>query len=364
MGLLVFLFLLFICAVMLLNPQGRKILLVMFLIVAVPSGLIYLFVTEQSAQAEKDREAQQASESAATTAAAKAACIGPTRIWDAKLESCNDSAAASGVTDVAPAAPPAPDLRQAESAVDELETILPQGGFAGAVSATMNCYAKLKTIFSWPGWDHCASLDEYGLRKFNPSGWAGGQEYFSQNAVKTRELAGLDGNSGYATLNLAFNERDDRIAAIKGIVDQAITSIPTRAAARWATLQSTTAGLSGTQFARLDGPTNLAPKPSFNCARVQSQVLKLICATPTLAKADNDLAAAYQTALAAAPDRAALVASQRQWIKFRNDGAADVDTISASYTARVEALKAMQRPKRSISSDTGLLTGAALPTVQ
>src|SRR6185437_11814633 len=61
-------------------------------------------------------------------------------------------------------------------------------------------------------------------------------------------------------------------------------------------------------------------KPSFDCAKASTDVEKLVCGSPELAKADSDLAAAY-TALAAKLDAKAkehLARDETGWIVRRS----------------------------------------------
>ena len=89
-----------------------------------------------------------------------------------------------------------------------------------------------------------------------------------------------------------------------------------------------------------DGATRTdAAGPSFNCARVTSETLKLICVTPDLAAADRALATAYQQALDGAADPAALRDSERAWIAARNAAAADADQLRGLYAERIQALR-------------------------
>lgn len=63
------------------------------------------------------------------------------------------------------------------------------------------------------------------------------------------------------------------------------------------------------------------PGPSFNCARVQGEVEKLICSDPALAASDRKLDTVYKAALAKASGKLAarLRAEQRGWVKGRHD---------------------------------------------
>ena len=78
--------------------------------------------------------------------------------------------------------------------------------------------------------------------------------------------------------------------------------------------------------------------PGFDCAKVHSAVLQLVCTTPDLSTADQELGAAYYIAMANNPRADALRAEQRAWIAQRNNSAPDADTLRGLYRARIAAL--------------------------
>ena len=65
----------------------------------------------------------------------------------------------------------------------------------------------------------------------------------------------------------------------------------------------------------------LAGGPTFDCAKAQGEVEKLICADPALAALDHQLDAAYKAATAKAkgPLATELRETQRGWVSGRND---------------------------------------------
>ena len=66
--------------------------------------------------------------------------------------------------------------------------------------------------------------------------------------------------------------------------------------------------------------TGLAASPSFDCTKARSSAEELICADDALAQLDTRMAQTYAQALSAAMDDAdTLRASQRGWIKGRDD---------------------------------------------
>jgi uncharacterized protein YecT (DUF1311 family) len=91
--------------------------------------------------------------------------------------------------------------------------------------------------------------------------------------------------------------------------------------------------------ALLGSSAPVATGPSFDCSRVQSENLRLVCNTPDLAAADRALAAAYGEAMNRTTDRQALQADERVWIARRAAAPADVDTLRALYAQRIAELQ-------------------------
>lgn len=108
----------------------------------------------------------------------------------------------------------------------------------------------------------------------------------------------------------------------------------------------------------------VAPKvePSFDCSKVHSDVLKLICNTPSLALADRQLADVYAHARATDPNPVALRAEQRSWIRKRNNSKADVFVLERLYERRLASLKS-PRSRRVTNAETTTGGGASLPAV-
>lgn len=115
-------------------------------------------------------------------------------------------------------------------------------------------------------------------------------------------------------------------------------------------------------------PFALAQGPTFDCAKAQGEVEKLICSDPSLAALDQKLAEVYKAALAKAKDGLdkQLKVDQRGWIKGRNEcwKAKDktwitetwtVDTVKdcvdAQYRQRISELQAVWRlvPPKTVS---------------
>jgi uncharacterized protein len=96
--------------------------------------------------------------------------------------------------------------------------------------------------------------------------------------------------------------------------------------------------------------------PSFDCKRVYSLVLKLVCSTPVLAASDQELAAAYASAMEKVSSKRALALSERNWIKARNRSGANVAALLQIYHERIGYLRSLQPAPSSANEDTLTLT--------
>ncbi|TPM38607.1 lysozyme inhibitor LprI family protein [Mesorhizobium sp. B2-3-4] len=78
-----------------------------------------------------------------------------------------------------------------------------------------------------------------------------------------------------------------------------------------------------------------APAFAFDCAKASSDVEHQICGSKALRRADEDMSAAYTKLLRTLDDpeiHAALIESQRRWIKARDSGINDPATLEGSGT--------------------------------
>jgi uncharacterized protein YecT (DUF1311 family) len=99
-----------------------------------------------------------------------------------------------------------------------------------------------------------------------------------------------------------------------------------------------------TLFALLAVGSGARPAMALDCARATAPIEKAICADPIAAAADDAMSKAYDALAArlAAPDKAALLISQRRWLKDRADTcSADEGAAEAACLAdRTEARRA------------------------
>ncbi|MDO9268184.1 MAG: lysozyme inhibitor LprI family protein [Methylobacter sp.] len=87
-------------------------------------------------------------------------------------------------------------------------------------------------------------------------------------------------------------------------------------------------------------PVPSAQAVSFDCAKAQTKVEKLICGNEQASQLDKEMQSAYQEAQAQEADPVSLKTEQRQWLKMR-DTCNDVACIIQVYRTRLASLKAM-----------------------
>jgi uncharacterized protein YecT (DUF1311 family) len=99
-----------------------------------------------------------------------------------------------------------------------------------------------------------------------------------------------------------------------------------------------------TLFAPLAVASGACPAMALDCAKATTPIEKAICADPIAAAADDSMSKAYDALAArlAAPDKAALLISQRRWLKSRaNRCPTDGGAVEAACLAdRTEARRA------------------------
>lgn len=217
-------------------------------------------------------------------------------------------------------APPPPNMETVGHGVEEFDRTYLPGRMAAAVTYTMDCYNKLAAAPSWPGWDSCATYDLLGQWMSEATVRGGGSptEFFAPYSVSVRQARAAN------AIKYDAGQTGDRISALKAILEQVLENrrLASAAAAADAAAKATTQ----------------ATQPSFDCSRVTSVNLKLVCSTPSLAAADRELAGAYQQALANAPSPQVLKESQRDWIRRRSVAIADVEVLAAMYSDRTAQL--------------------------
>lgn len=81
-----------------------------------------------------------------------------------------------------------------------------------------------------------------------------------------------------------------------------------------------------------------AQAASFDCAKAGMKVEKLICGDAALSKLDEQLAVAYQQALAATMDKDALKRQQQEWLTKTRDACHDSECLKNAYSTRFKVL--------------------------
>lgn len=79
---------------------------------------------------------------------------------------------------------------------------------------------------------------------------------------------------------------------------------------------------------------------SFDCAKAASNVEKIICADAEISRLDEELSAAYKSALLVETQADTVNQAQKQWLKERNE-CPELVCVRAAYQARLSTLAAM-----------------------
>jgi uncharacterized protein YecT (DUF1311 family) len=87
-----------------------------------------------------------------------------------------------------------------------------------------------------------------------------------------------------------------------------------------------------------------AAAASFDCKKAKTKAEKLICATPELSRADEELAREYKAARGATKNAKGLREAQATWLRRRRDACADAACMLAAYKRRMVELRATARP--------------------
>jgi uncharacterized protein len=84
-----------------------------------------------------------------------------------------------------------------------------------------------------------------------------------------------------------------------------------------------------------------AQAASFDCAKAGTKVEKFICGDAEISKLDEELNAAYKTAVQDEKQADTIKQAQKQWMKERN-GCADAECVKSGYRKRIEQLHPSQ----------------------
>lgn len=98
-----------------------------------------------------------------------------------------------------------------------------------------------------------------------------------------------------------------------------------------------------------------AEAASFDCNRAATPTEVAICADAGLSQLDEQMAAAYRTALAAASEADALKESQREWLALTATCGDNRNCLATTYGERLAQLQALQQPadsEQTVAVDT------------
>lgn len=111
-------------------------------------------------------------------------------------------------------------------------------------------------------------------------------------------------------------------------------------------------------------------KPSFDCRKASSLVERSICASPSLAESDSQLAQAFAAAASRTVDKAGLRKDQNKWRTTVRDTCRSDECIANAYGVRTRALRVSAENGRvltfprtgdaSLPAKTSVLSGAVL----
>ena len=91
------------------------------------------------------------------------------------------------------------------------------------------------------------------------------------------------------------------------------------------------------------GAANVAAAQSFDCAKAQTRVEKMVCADRAIAELDEYLGRYYAASRAAIPGaRACLQSDQARWLKSTRDACADAACLTSAYLNRLAELDPLQ----------------------
>lgn len=109
-------------------------------------------------------------------------------------------------------------------------------------------------------------------------------------------------------------------------------------------------------------PGALAAAPSFDCSKANSYAETTICRSHVLAGLDEQLAHAYQAALSAGGDSAALRQDQANWLRRIRNECRNESCLEAAYTERLRTLGAGRQEQWSVFRDAGLGLAFSYPS--
>ncbi|HEX8570500.1 MAG TPA: RDD family protein [Caulobacteraceae bacterium] len=239
-----------------------------------------------------------------------------------------DTAAADAAATLPTAAsndPPPPDRAKIETAYTAFSRAYRGRGMAGVAEYVHRCYASAAKTTSFEVVDFCVAFDQFGM-ELNAAAVSEWQvpsiDYFNRYTVQARQAAAL------AKLSFDSTANTSRLELVRLLARDRMAEVARAAEARSAAETSTAAAVD-----------DVIQRPSFDCAKAATASDRVICATPTLAALDVELAAEFEAALQRSAAPVDLRAEQRAWLGTRA-AVTDAQQLSAMYAERIATLKA------------------------
>jgi uncharacterized protein len=102
-------------------------------------------------------------------------------------------------------------------------------------------------------------------------------------------------------------------------------------------------------------PVVQAQAASFNCAKAQTPIERLICSDPQVSELDDQLDKTYRTAeVTGSWQRSELAPNQREWLRSIRDTCADAECLTRVYRARIEELRGPRKPASDSTAASNL----------
>jgi hypothetical protein len=275
-----------------------------------------------------------------------------------------------------------PDRARIMQAYDDAGRLLREEGVSGVARAGMACFDRLARAPEFGLMDYCLALDAYGAQAYQraagetapPSTYFGQAPVRRQRAVQQLTAGQTDANS-----RLLDTNRLIQLVALQAQPPAAPAPSPApadvqEAAAEpaepphatltiplpWGNPRREEPKPPAPVVAERDRPPPPAmrrreprreyvepgpplarggPAPSFDCRLARTHGERMVCNEPALAAADRRMAAAFERALADAPNPRALVADQNRWLALRDDIAPDYEGVMGLYQDRIAELR-------------------------
>lgn len=110
------------------------------------------------------------------------------------------------------------------------------------------------------------------------------------------------------------------------------------------------------------GLMTMAQAASFDCAKAQTTIEKLICGDNELSKLDEALSNTYQQVIEKSADKPKAIKEQKQWLKEVRNACQDTSCLNSAYQKRIDELAvASEQAVSSIQRPVDSTTAQRLP---